>query len=98
MGAVITYIRSIHPMIDPDFFDIPEEKLSHAGNLLKADAAEVTYQDMLFLQTLVDAAGEYGGRSDNTYPAPDARRLDRLSAWLAQNEDALFRARNTRGA
>ena len=99
MGAVIEYIEAILHRIDPDFFNIPEEKLAYAKSLLSADAADISYQDMLFMQTLADAGAEYGARkSGDGLAPPDAAKIARLSTWLAQTEDALFRAKSQGGA
>jgi hypothetical protein len=97
LRAVAEYVQGIHHNIDPDRFRIDEERLRWILDGLVARDHEparlrVTYRDLLFLQTLIDAAETYAARP--SFPALDAVEgddLDDLLGWLGQRENALFR-------
>lgn len=101
--AVTDYIADIHHAIDPDFFRIEKDRLTAFGAALeKTDrldvALDVAYDDILFLQTLVDAALEYSQRKSTgvqvSVPQP---RLEALNRSLSQAADALFRGKTSQG-
>jgi hypothetical protein len=97
LRAILEYLKSIHHHIDPDMFEIDPGQLESMLDPLGGDGLEetrlgVTYRDLLFLEIAIDAAGTYAERRD--FPSlddVDDDDLAELHAWLAAEENALFR-------
>lgn len=97
--AVAEYIGNIHPLIDPDFFRIEKDRLEAASAALGGgDALDVAYSDILFLQTLIDAALEYSARkSTGDSVSVPQERLEALNSALSDAAQSLFGGKASQG-
>jgi hypothetical protein len=97
LRTVVEYVQGIHHHIDPDRFDIDEEWLRAIFDRLDDEALDTTglhvrYENLLFLETVIDVAGTYSDRRDfPTLDGLDDDDLTELSDWIVREESALFR-------
>jgi len=99
MREIIEYIQSIHHHIDPDMYDIDAKRLEHFTWCFEEDMADhsgfvmtVTYEDLLDLQIIVDAAYTYSNRKSAGSRAESLTNVgfEAIVAWLSQAQCTLF--------
>ncbi len=101
LEEVLSYVDSIHHMIDPDMFDIPRKRLEELSWCFQCDDLEPTgftvtvcYDDLFWLQIITDVAYEYSLRKSTGRRAASLTNagFEDLIAWLADSERRLFRS------
>lgn len=99
MCEIIDYVRTIHHHIDPDMYDIDAKRLEHFAWCFEEDMVDhsgfvmtVTYEDLLDLQIIVDAAYTYSNRKSAGSRAESLTNVgfDAIVAWLSQAKRILF--------
>lgn len=99
MCEIIDYVRTIHHHIDPDMYDIDAKRLEHFAWCFEGDMVDpsgfimtVTYEDLLDLQIIVDAAYTYSNRK-SAGSRPESLTnvgFEALVTWLSQTQRTLF--------
>jgi hypothetical protein len=105
MRENIEYLRGIHHHIDPDMYDIDPTRLEHFAWCFEEDPIDstgfimtVTYEDLLDLQIMVDAAYTYSNRKSAESRAASLTNVgfDAMVEWLSQANRTLFLSEPTR--
>lgn len=103
LDNILSYVKAIHHGIDPDMYRISNEKLDHFAWCFESEAFEhtgftmtVSWEDLLALETIVDAAYTYSMRRSQRTRVEGLTDLgfDDLLKWLARAEDELFRSKS----
>lgn len=99
MCEIIDYVRTIHHHIDPDMYDIDTKRLEHFAWCFEEDMVDhsgfvmtVTYEDLLDLQIIVDAAYTYSNRKSAGSRAESLTNVgfEAIVTWLSQAQRTLF--------
>lgn len=108
---IVGYVKQLHSFIDPDMYSISMEKLeelewSVEGVEFESEGfkeclgftMEVTWEDLMFLETVVEAAETYSHRKSTGQRVESLtdQGFDDLRKWLVRSEDDLFRGTVTR--
>jgi hypothetical protein len=97
LRAIVEYVKDVRRNIDPDRFRIDEARLGAMLGQLGAQNLDtlrisVTYQDILFLEMMIDAAATYSQRREfHSLDEVDHEDFSELLSWLAREENHLFR-------
>ena len=108
---IVGYVKHLHSFIDPDMYRLSLEKLeelewsvegvefeSEGFNECRGFTMQVSWEDLMFLETVVEAADTYSHRSSTGQRVEgitDQGFAD-LKQWLVRSEDGLFRGKVTR--
>lgn len=108
---IVSYVKAIHHHIDPDMYRISMTKLEELEWCVEGVEFEsegfkeclgftmkVSWEDLIFLQLVVEAADTYSHRRTTGWRVEGItdQGFDDLMKWLAKAEDELFRQRNNR--
>lgn len=105
---IVSYVKGLHPFIDPDMYDIPLKQLEELEWCVEGVEFEsnrdkecygftmpVTWGDLRFIEMVVMAADTYSHRRTTGYRVESLtdQGFDDLLKWLAKAENDLFRSR-----
>ena len=108
---IVGYVKNLHSFIDPDMYRISIKKLeelqwSVEGIEFESEGfkeclgftMQVSWNDLIFLETVVDAADTYSHRKSTGQRVEGItdQGFDDLTKWLTRSEDELFRGKVTR--
>jgi hypothetical protein len=108
---IVGYVKNLHSFIDPDMYRISTKKLeelewSVEGVEFESEGfkeclgftMQVSWDDLMFLETVVEAADTYSHRKSTGQRVEGItdQGFDDLTKWLARSEDELFRGKVTR--
>ena len=108
---ILGYVKNLHSFIDPDMYRISTEKLeelewSVEGVEFESEGfkeclgltMQVSWDDLMFLETVVEAADTYSHRRSTGQRVEGItdQGFDDLMKWLTRSEDELFRGKVTR--
>jgi hypothetical protein len=103
---IVSYVKGLHHFIDPDMYDISMKKLEELewcveGVEFESDGykecygftMKVSWNDLIFIETVVMAADTYSHRKStgSRVEGITDQGFDDLMKWLARSEDELFR-------
>ncbi|MEO5954581.1 MAG: hypothetical protein ABIR36_02665 [Nitrospiraceae bacterium] len=111
---IVGYVQHLHSFIDPDMYRLSLEKLEELEELewsvegvefesegfkeCLGFTMQVSWEDLMFLETVVAAADTYSHRSSTGQRVESItdQGFDDLKQWLVRSEDDLFRGKITR--
>ncbi len=108
---IVGYVKNLHSFIDPDMYRIPIKQLeelewSVEGVEFESEGfkeclgftMQVSWNDLRFLETVVEAADTYSHRRTTGHRVEGItdQGFDDLMKWLTWSEDELFRGKVTR--
>jgi hypothetical protein len=108
---IVEYVKNLHSFIDPDMYRISMKKLeelewSVEGVEFESEGfkeclgftMKVSWEELMFLETVVEAADTYSHRrtTGQRVECITDQGFDDLMKWLTRSEDELFRGKVTR--
>ena len=105
---IVLYVKSLHGFIDPDMYRISMNKLEELEWYVEGVEFEsegfkeclgftmkVSWDDLMFLETVVEAADTYSHRktTGRRVEGITDQGFDDLMKWLVRSEDELFRSK-----
>ena len=108
---IVGYVKNLHSFIDPDMYRISTKNLeelecSVEGVEFESEGfkeclgftIQVSWDDLMFLETVVEAADTYSHRRSTGQRVEGItdQGFDDLMKWLTRSEDELFRGKVTR--
>ncbi len=108
---IVGYVKQLHSFIDPDMYRISMKKLeelewSVEGVEFESEGfkeclgftMQVSWEDLMFLETVVEAADTYSHRKSTGQRVEGItdQGFTDLMKWLTGSEDELFRGKATR--
>ena len=108
---IVGYVKQLHSFIDPDMYRISMKRLeelewSVEGVEFESEGfkeclgftMQVSWEDLIFLETVVEAADTYSHRKSTGQRVEGItdQGFDDLMKWLTRSEDELFRGKVTR--
>ena len=108
---IVAYVKNLHGFIDPDMYRISTKKLeelewSVEGVEFESEGFKeclgftmlVSWDDLMFLETVVEVADTYSHRKSTGHRVEGItdQGFTDLMKWLTRSEDELFRGKVTR--
>lgn len=105
---IVGYVKQLHSFIDPDMYRISMKRLeelewSVEGVEFESEGfkeclgftMQVSWEDLIFLETVVEAADTYSHRKSTGQRVEGItdQGFDDLMKWLTRSEDELFRGK-----